>query len=114
MLHLVLVAAAGLGHVGEALDEGGEHFLHLLLGLDHAALGLCLLEDHVLQAALHIVQAAQGEQLCRGGHQGLGLALEPVVIHAQCGNVAKHHVQQFQQHGAHGRLVFGSEKRGGS
>ena len=109
--HLVLVAAAGIRHGRQAFDEGGQHFLHLILRFDHPALGLGLLEDHVLEAALHIVEPPQCERLSRGGHQRFGLAVQPLVVDAQRRDVGEHHVQQLQQHAANGSLVLGGERQ---
>ena len=74
-------------------------------------MGFGLLEDHVFQAPLHIVQPAQRERRCGGRHQGLGLAMEPAVFHAQRGDVLEHHVQQIEQAGANGGLVFGGKRQ---
>ena len=109
--HGALVGGAGRRDFGQPFDEGGQHVLHLLLRFHGARLGLGLLEDHVLEPALHIVQAAQSER--RGGccHQRLGLAVQPAVFHAEHGDVLEHHVQQLQQAGADGGLVFGGKRQ---
>ena len=110
-LHGALVAGAGCGDARQPLDEGGQHFLHLLLRLQRPGLGFGLLEDHVLEPTLHIVQPPQRQRRGRGTHQCLGLALQPAVVHAEHGDVLEDHVQQLQQAGADGGLFFGGERQ---
>lgn len=109
-LHGALVAGAGGRDLGQPLDERGQHVLHLLLGFERAGAGLGLLEDHVLEPPLHVVQAPQGQR--RGGrrHECFGLALQPAVVGTEHGDVLEHHVQQLEQGGADGGLVFGGKR----
>ena len=107
----IVVCAAGLCDGGQALNEGAEHLLHLLLCLHHAAFGFRLLEDDVLKATLHIVQAPQAQRLLGGRDQRFCLALQSAVFRAECGDILEDHMQQLQQHAANGGMVFGGKSQ---
>ena len=104
-------SAAGLCHGRQTLNEGAEHLLHLLLRRHHAAFGFRLLENHVFESALYIVQTPQAQGLLGRGHQRFCLALQPAVFRAECGDILEHHMQQLQQHAANGGLIFGGKSQ---
>ena len=70
---------------------------HLFLRLERPALGLGLLEHHVAQPALDIVEPAQGDGGRGGTHQGVDLPLEPAVVQRQLADVLHDQPQQVQQ-----------------
>ena len=104
--HLALKGACGLRHLRQPLHEGGQHLAHLFLSGQRMAFGLGLLEDHIFQAALHIVQPAQGERRAAGCHDSINLPFEPLIVQTEFANVLDDQVQQFEQRLLDFGLVF--------
>ena len=94
----------------QPVDKSRQHRAHLFLRFQCAAFGLGLLEDHVLQTALHIIQTAQRQRWRGRAHQCVDLAFKPAVIHAQLANVLNDELKQVQQRGLDLGLVL-SRKR---
>ena len=71
----------------QPVDKQSEHLAHLFLGAGHTLFGLGLLQNHVLEAALHVIQPAQGQRRHSRCLQRIGLAFEPPVIGRQGADV---------------------------
>ena len=104
------IGVGRIGHQRQALDEHAQHLAHFLLRLQRAALGLGLLEDHVAQPALDVVEPAQRQRRRGRRHQGFDLALEPAVVQAQLADVLHDQAQQMQQCGLDLDLVLGGKR----
>lgn len=94
---MVVIAAVGVPYVGQTVNKRSEQITHLVLRLHQALFGLGLLEDHLLQALLHLLQAWQRQRWLGGCLQRAQLPLQPLVVQTQHGHVLQDQPQQAQQ-----------------
>jgi len=96
-LQVILEVRARLIHHRQLIDEGRQHLAHCLLRFQGAALCLSLSADDILQAALDVVQAAEGDGGGHGTDERIDLALDALLIEAQLADVVDDQMQQLQQ-----------------